>query len=190
VDAKGAGSSWTDIVAATSTALLALTALVAGFVAIRQFKFLDAAERRKVTFALIREYTIATQLKDYSSSTDVVRSPLQAHQKLAEIGKSELSAQSTGKTSTPATSVGEVMTNYYLLRNYLDEVDDLYSRQLIDRDFYLSRHVRIISTSVALLGKFTNIVAGVSDDTHLLGRLDKIARDFKARRRLPSNTSP
>jgi hypothetical protein len=43
VDATGAGSSWTDIVTASFTALLALTALVAGFVAIRQFRFLDAA---------------------------------------------------------------------------------------------------------------------------------------------------
>jgi hypothetical protein len=63
-----------------------------------------------------------------------------------------------GDKSTLVSALGALANTYTIVKNYFDEVDDLYQRELIDREFYLSRHIHILEDAVSVLRKFAALV--------------------------------
>jgi hypothetical protein len=182
---------WTALgtwVGAAATLTLAIAAIWAGLIAKEQVEFWDAIERRKASFALIRDYTTPIYFKDSSTGPDVI-SPMQAYANLLNrLPNDPIAPPVLPKDPTKMRSIlWEVMGNYYVLINYLDEVKDLYDRQILDRDLFLSRQGRVLITAAVALHRVSDLVMASDEDMDLMSRVEKIARDFEAKRqRRPS----
>jgi hypothetical protein len=180
-------SDWTALgtwIGALSTAVLAGTAIWAGKIAIKQFKLFDATERHKRTVDLVRAYTAPTFAIEPGTNRAISITPMQAHALLDSLANDLRVASAAGDAAAGDAAkikqiVGNMMIAYIALRNHLDEVDDYYDRGMIDREFYLSRQVTVITEGVAMLRSRAEFSKTSSDDAVFLDRLDKIARDYE-----------
>jgi hypothetical protein len=181
------GPSWTEIVTAVSTAVLALAAIVAGCIAWGQFKFWDAMERRKATFALIRDYTAPVRLKNHSAQTEVALSPMMAYANLVTGDLNTIPMITPpGQPIRVVDSLAETRMSYFVLRNYLAEIIELSDRKIIDRNLLLGRAGTLISSAVETLKRFQALV-GTTDDSQLFDALTETVRTFDAKH--PRSTS-
>jgi hypothetical protein len=158
------GPSWTDVITALSTLglFVATTALViaaiwGGVTAIKQLKLLDDSERRKNTFALVREYTKAV---------DGLPSPQEAASSL-RVMSSEHSSR-------------EIVRWYSIVRNYFDEVHDLHQRELIDEELYVTRHHPVIHDGISILRRFAAAVPTELYDEAMIRYLEEMTRHHRA----------
>ena len=177
-DPTTTGPSWTEIATAVSTFALAVAAIWAGIIARNQVRFWDAIERRKATFALIRDYVAPIHMKNHSAHTEVVLSPMQAYGNLVAGPDYSWTPPTPGEPLTIRDRLGEYATNYYVLRNYLDEAHDLYRRKIIDADLFLSRAGNLIAHATETLRRARELVPGAQQDNELFDSLEEMVRAF------------
>lgn len=178
------GPSWTDVVTALSTTALVVVAIVAGLIATSQLRLTKNVTRQKVTLDLIRSYTQPMVFSDYRTGAggDRVLSPMQAYTNLINFNTPLPQGPITPETGrTLVSAISELTANYYMLRNYLDEVDAFYQRRLIDREFYMARHSNVVLTAVASLTRWAQLVPGSGNDAELLERLHRIGHAFETK---------
>jgi hypothetical protein len=128
------GPSWTDVLAATSTCglliatvVLAWAAIRGGTLALEQLRLVERNERLKNTFSLVKDYLQKTALM----------SPLEAYDVLANESGQLVIRPGEDAQKAERNFRATVVPAYIVLWDYLDEADDLYQRNLIDRDFFL-----------------------------------------------------
>lgn len=153
-------------------------------IAARQFAFWDASERRKATFSLIRDYAAPIRLKNHSDQTETTLSPRQAFANLVAGPDLSFAPQPPGEPFKIKDSIGEQVTSYFVLRNYLNEAYDLYRRRIIDRDLFLSQF-GTLAPAVEILRLNQSLVLDAEQDNDLLAALEKLTHDFQSRRRRP-----
>ena len=174
------GPSWTDVTTAISSAGLLIVAFVAGWIAIRQLRFMDAAEQRRETFRLLRDFAASIRTPDLTSNADVDISPAQALGYLTEASTNvEDFVPAPDGPNTMSPAMGATTANYYVLRNYLDEADDLMQMNIVDRHLFIRRQWMVISDGVRALRRFQQLVSGARNDVLLLDRLEKLLREFE-----------
>ena len=189
----GEGPSWAEALTAFSTAALVVVtsvavvaAICAGLIALRQFKLTEEIERRRLTFDLIKSYTLETAAIEPGTGRPISVSPMQAYAQLAERLEHQSGPIPRADTPTVKQAVGAVMLNYIVLRNHLDEADELYRRGMIDRDLFLSRQAISILSGVEVLRRLTGFSDTSQDDATFLSRLHTLARDY-VKRHTPSD---
>jgi hypothetical protein len=179
---QNANPSWTDGVTAISTAVLAVAAILGGVFGAIQLNLLRRSWRVKNTFLIVKAYTARTEHGP---------SPMEARALLLSLSRSRV--EQSENDSPEARTLRETLQKgnryYIILKNCFDEADDLYRRNLVDRDFFLSRLSAVMWEGAQSLRRFAPLVQSRFVDTPLIERLEKCLRPT-TRNRIKTGREP
>lgn len=166
---SGPSPSWTGRVTALSTLGLLLVGVIAGIIAYKQLMDFKGNERLKRTLALVDKLF---------ATVGNLPSPNDAMMSLLEMPAYDESLE--GQTPEVLTEYSRKLAIYYIgLSNYFDEAADMDKRQLIERDYFLSRHGNVVKTAIGLFGKWKDVVPERYYEAALVESLEEMLKDYK-----------
>jgi len=132
--------SWTDSVGALSTLGLLVVSIIAGLIAYWQLAESKSRERRRMTMTLVNKFFVPL---------GSLPSPFDAMSALLDMPVHDKSLE--GATKEVLKAYANKLAGYQTaLTNYFDEARDMYKRDYIERDYFLSRNGNFISTALGL----------------------------------------